>query len=114
MSSTSTTTTEGRTDRYVEPTYGGWSKPSAPGIAGQGLVGTLVLLAGLVVTIVATMVAGIGAGIVCAVLVVGVLGPLTIKVGGRSAGQWLLARAVFGAAARAKRTSYVSGPGSLV
>jgi hypothetical protein len=110
----SSTTTEGRTDRYVEPTYGGWARPQAPGIAGQGLVGTLVLLAGLVVTIVATMVAGVGAGIACALLVVGVLAPLTIKVAGRSAGQWLLARAVFGTAARARRTAYVSGPLSAV
>jgi hypothetical protein len=110
------TTTETRTEpgRYVEPTYGGWAKPQAPGIAGQGLVGTLILLAGLVVTIVATMVAGIAAGAVCAVGVVVVLAPLTIRVGGRSAGQWLLARTVFGSATRAKRTVYVSGPGSVV
>lgn len=111
------TTAGGREDgaRYVEPTYGQWTRPRPLGIAGQGLIGTCILLAGmLVATFVAILTHQIRAGLVTAALVALVLAPLTLKIGGRSGGQYVLARCSWGLGARRRRNVYRSGPLSVV
>jgi hypothetical protein len=102
------------TTRYEEPTYGSWQKPRSPGFYGQGLLGSCLLLVGVVVSVLTGMVAGFGwaAAVMLAVLLV--LVPLTVKVGGRSAGQYVLARATWRAGAWRRRTVYRSGALSVV
>lgn len=112
---TVTTNTRTEPNRYVEPTYGQWSRPRALGIAGQGLIGSVILLAGLLVaTFVAILTHQIRAGLVMLALVALVLAPLTVKVRGRSGGQYVLARVSWGIGARRRRNVYRSGPLSVI
>lgn len=57
-------------DVHTPRTYGNWRRPASAGLGGLGLIGTGVLLAGLVVVIILTMVVGIvpaaGAGLLIA------------------------------------------------
>lgn len=59
-------------------TYGNWRKPVSPGIGRLGLLGTLILLVGLVATALTMMLSLIGGIIVAAVLLV-VLAPLMVQ-----------------------------------
>ena len=62
----------------TERTYGNWRKPVSPGIGRLGMLGTLILLSGLVATALAMMISLI-AGTVVAVLVAVGLTPLLIQ-----------------------------------
>ncbi|MBO0871960.1 MAG: hypothetical protein J2P19_01070 [Pseudonocardia sp.] len=101
-------------DRYTEPTYAPGTPHRSPGIFGQGLVGTVVLLLGVIVGIFTITFAGYVAGLVAFALVALVLAPLTIRVGHRSGGQWLLARLAWAWHRRHRRHLYRSGVLSLV
>jgi hypothetical protein len=98
--------------RYVEPTYGGWARPTPQGIPGLSPVATGVAILGLLAAIPTWMLAGTLAG----VLVVGVflllLAILGVRVAGRSVGQRAAARTVFAVATASGRTVYRSGPAS--
>src|ERR1035437_9094101 len=83
------------TDERATLTYGNWRRPQSPGIAGMGLLGTGILIAGMAVAIIlltfSTVLAGIG------ILVVGlVMAPLLVKDRhGRNGVQRLTARAAW-------------------
>jgi hypothetical protein len=60
-------------------TYGNWRKPSSPGLPGVGLLGTVLLLSGIVLVVLVQLVAGfIPAGIVLLLVIVAVA-PMLIK-----------------------------------
>src|SRR5690606_9170947 len=63
----------------VERTYGNWRKPRTPGIGKLGLLGTLILMGGMVATIMSMMFFGPLAAFVVAAVVAAVLTPLLIQ-----------------------------------
>lgn len=99
---------------YTEPTYGNWQRPRSPGVYGQGLLGTGVLLVGIVVAVLTGLLAGFAAGAVVMGVVLLVLVPFTVRVGGRSAAQYVLARTSWWAGARSRRAVYRSGALSAI
>jgi hypothetical protein len=103
-----------RPSEYREPTYGNWQKPRSPGVYGQGLLGTGVLLAGIVVAVLTGLLAGFGWAAAVMAVVMLVLVPFTVRVGGRSAAQYVLARSSWWWGARARRHVYRSGVLSAV
>ena len=107
-------TTTVTTETTKEPTFGNWVRPTSPGILGQGLLGTLVLIGGVIAGVTAMLGAGIVAGVIVLTVVVAVLVPLTLRLGGRSAAQYLLARVTWGRGALARRNVYRSGALSTV
>lgn len=85
-------------------TYGGWRRPSSPGIGSLALLPTVVLLGGGVLTVLVGLVRGFAVAALVAGLVAAVLLPLAIRVGDRPA--WREA-ALRGAWWRARRTGAV-------
>lgn len=81
-----------RGDAQQVRTYGNWRKPTSPGIGRLGLLGTLILLGGLVTAVLA-MLMSLMAGIVVMVVTAVVLAPLLIQDRhGRTALQAMTAR----------------------
>jgi len=92
-------------------TYGNWRQPRSPGIAGFGLLGTMVLLGGLVAVITAMMFGGLIAAAITAGPVAATLGLLSMTdKHGRNAGQRLATRVGWGRAKRRGSRLYRSGP----
>ena len=92
-------------------TYGNWRQPTSPGIAGFGLLGTLVMLGGLVAVITAMMFGGLVAAAITVLPVAAALGLLSMKdKHGRNAGQRVTTRLVWGRAKRRGSRLYRSGP----
>jgi hypothetical protein len=80
------------TTNYREPTYGNWRKPVSPGIGRLGLVGTLILMGGLVMVTMIAMVSFL-AGMIGAVVLGLIMLPLVIQDRhGRTALQAITAR----------------------
>jgi hypothetical protein len=80
------------TTDYREPTYGNWRKPSSPGIGRLGLIGTMILMVGLMIVTLIAMVSPLLGLISAVVLGLGLL-PLVIQDQlGRSALQLITAR----------------------
>ncbi len=95
----------------VERTYGNWRKPRTPGIGRLGLLGTLILLGGMIATIVAMMAAGLIGALAVAAAVGGVLTPLLIQDRhGRTALQAATARIAWWRGRSAGQHLYRSGP----
>jgi hypothetical protein len=63
----------------IERTYGNWRKPRPPGIGPLGLIGTLILLCGLVATIISMMVFGLMGGALTVAVATLTLIPLAIQ-----------------------------------
>jgi len=98
------TGTQGR----VEPTYGHWRKPSAAGLGSLGLVGTVLLVAGMVLVVVLLPLDPLAA-LIAGAAVAGVLVPLCLRVDGRSALQRLSARVAWWAGRSRRAHLYRSG-----
>ena len=95
----------------VERTYGNWRKPRTPGIGKLGLLGTLILMGGMVATIMSMMFFGPLAAFVVAAVVAAVLTPLLIQDRhGRTALQAATARIAWWRGRSAGQHLYRSGP----
>jgi hypothetical protein len=111
---TTTSTGSTGTAEYQEPTYGNWQKPRSPGVYGQGMLGTGVLLGGIVVSVLTGLLAGFAwAAVVMAFVVLGLV-PFTVRIGGRSAAQYVLARSAWWWGTRSRRHVYRSGALSAI
>lgn len=62
-----------------ERTYGNWRRPVTPGIGRLGMLGTLILMGGMVVAVIAMLVAGLVGGLVVAAIMGVALGPLLVQ-----------------------------------
>ena len=60
-------------------TYGNWRRPVQPGIASLGLLGTGLVFAGMICTILAWFVLGLTAGVVSAAVFAAVIASLAIR-----------------------------------
>jgi hypothetical protein len=97
-------------DRPAERTYGNWRRPTSPGIGNLGLVGTIVLLGGIALMVIAMMVSLI-AGVVVLVLVVLTVAPLFFKDRyGRTMLQRMTARLAWEQGRTKGQHIYRSGP----
>lgn len=97
-----------------EPTYGNWRQPTSPGVAGLGLLGTAILMGGMIVAIIAAMVSPL-LGLAVALAVAVALAPLLIRDRDqRTALQRLSARIAWIRARRAGWYLYRSGPLSII
>jgi hypothetical protein len=91
-------------------TYGNWRRPISPGLGRLGMLGTLILLGGLVAVVLAMMLS-LTAGVVVAVVVAVVMAPLLIQDRhGRTALQAMTARAAWWQGRSAGSHLYRSGP----
>ncbi len=98
------------TESSVRPTYGNWRKPPRPGIGPLGLLGTAVLLGGLIVALLAALASWIAALAIGAADAV-VVAPLAIRTAdGRAAFSVIAARAGWARRRASGETTYVSGP----
>src|SRR3954452_10103998 len=97
--------------RATPRTYGDWRQPTSAGIAGLGALGTGIMMGGLVMTLIATMAAGIAGALVTAVIVgICLLLLMTKDKHGQSALQRLSTRIGWQRAKMAKHNIYRSGP----
>jgi len=98
----------------ARPTYGNWRLPARPGIGPLGLLGTVMLLGGIVLALLTALVSWIAAvGVALAVIAVTV--PLAVRtVDGRSGFAVLGARAGWALRRVSGQPVYVSGPLSTV
>ncbi|MGW7002835.1 SCO6880 family protein [Streptomyces sp. NPDC054933] len=91
-------------------TYGNWRKPTSPGLGNLGLAGTIVLLGGLVLTVIAMMLSLV-AGVIMLGLVGIMLAPLFFRDRhGRTMLQRAIARIGFSRGRSAGQHIYRSGP----
>ena len=72
---TTTTSTTGPSHR----TYGGWSRPSSPGIGGLKLIPTAMLLAGLVFTLLVAMLGGLALAVLTAAVLAVAAAPAAVS-----------------------------------
>jgi hypothetical protein len=94
-----------------ERTYGNWRKPVSPGIGRLGMLGTLILMAGMTVGVVVTLFAGLLGGLVVTAVMAVVVGPLFIQDRhGRTAMQRATARWAWWRGRGAGWHLYRSGP----
>ena len=97
--------------RSTPRTYGNWRRPASAGIAGLGMLGTMIMMGGLIVTLIATMVAGLGGAMISMVIVGVALLLLTTKdKHGQSSLQRLSTRIGWQRAKMARHNVYRSGP----
>jgi hypothetical protein len=100
-------------DERAERTYGNWRKPSSPGIGSLGLAGTMLLLGGLVLAVLATLFAPL-AGLAVLLLVGVLLLPLFLRDRfGRTALQRITARLAWQRGRARGQHLYRSGPLSV-
>jgi hypothetical protein len=96
-------------------TYGNWRKPRAPGLGQLGMIGTAILLLGLVLVIITVAVAGVIAALFVLVILAAGLGTLVFRDRhGRTVLQRLAARMMWARARGAGAHLYRSGPLGLV
>jgi hypothetical protein len=97
--------------RSTPRTYGNWRQPASAGIAGLGTLGTMIMMGGLVVTLIATMAAGLGGAMISIVIVgVALLLLMTKDKHGQSSLQRLSTRIGWQRAKMARHNIYRSGP----
>ncbi|HEV3289019.1 MAG TPA: SCO6880 family protein, partial [Streptosporangiaceae bacterium] len=98
----------------ARPTYGNWRLPSRPGIGPLGLLGTVLMLGGLILTLLTALIswiAALGTGVVITAATV----PLAIRTAdGRSGFAVLAARTGWVCRRVAGEHTYLSGPLSRV
>ena len=112
MTTTSTATGQGvgGPEQQNPRTYGNWRKPTTPGLPGLGLLGTVVGLGGIVLVVLAQMVAGLlPAAITLAVVTVGLAPLLYRNRSGRNGWQAGAARLLWLRGRRARQHLYRSG-----
>jgi hypothetical protein len=96
-------------------TYGGWRRPTSPGLYGLGSLGTVLLFAGLIAVIVVMRVAGLIPAVLLGIaFAVGLSTVLVRDRHGRSGASRLAARAAHTRAEATGATLYRSGPLSTV
>ena len=101
-------------DNYREPTYGNWRKPVSPGIGRLGLLGTIILMAGLVISTLIAMVSLV-VGLITAMLVGLIMLPLVIQDRhGRTALQAITARVAWWSGRAQGWHIYRSGPLGII
>lgn len=94
----------------ARPTYGNWRLPPRPGIGPLGLLGTGLLLGGLIVALLVALVSWIAAAAL-AVLLAAVIVPLSIRtVDGRSGFTVIASRASWTRRTMSGETATVTGP----
>ncbi|MBV9450744.1 MAG: hypothetical protein JO345_33125 [Streptosporangiaceae bacterium] len=94
----------------TRPTYGNWRLPSRPGIGPLGLLGTVLLLGGLILALLTALMSWIAAIAVGAVIIA-VIVPLAIRtVDGRSGFTILAARTGWVRRRLLGEDTYISGP----
>ncbi|MBO0806426.1 MAG: hypothetical protein J2P25_25535, partial [Nocardiopsaceae bacterium] len=94
----------------ARPTYGNWKLPSRPGVGALGLLGTAVLLGGIIVTLLTALASWVAAAGV-AVTVIAVTVPLAIRTpDGRSGFALAAARAGWTIRRLSGQAVYRSGP----
>jgi hypothetical protein len=98
------------TTDYREPTYGNWRKPITPGIGRLGLLGTMILMAGLILVTMIAMIS-VPAALISAVVLGLILAPLLIQDRhGRTALQAIAARLAWWGGRSRGWHLYRSGP----
>ncbi|MFC5750712.1 SCO6880 family protein [Actinomadura rugatobispora] len=101
------------TTDYREPTYGNWRKPVTPGIGRLGLLGTMILMVGMVIVTLVMMVSPLF-GLISAVVLALVMVPLLIQdKHGRTALQTMTARGAWSWGRSQGWHLYRSGPLSI-
>ncbi|WP_436787971.1 SCO6880 family protein [Yinghuangia sp. YIM S10712] len=91
-------------------TYGNWRKPTSPGVLGLGMLPTIAMLFGLIVTIF-TMIISMALAVLFVILMCLALGPLTMRDRhGRNGMQWISARVAWTMAKARGQHLYRSGP----
>ncbi|ADB35978.1 hypothetical protein Kfla_6990 [Kribbella flavida DSM 17836] len=97
--------------RTAPRTYGNWRAPASAGIAGMGMLGTVIMMFGLVITMIATLASGV-AGALVSLMIVGtiLLLLMTKDKHGHSALQRLSTRIGWQRAKMARHNIYRSGP----
>ena len=106
---TTTTSTTGPSHR----TYGGWSRPSSPGIGGLKLIPTAMLLAGLVFTLLVAMLGGLALAVLTAAVLAVAAAPAAVSWHGRPVYAALTRRVAWKRAVTAGRHMYRSGAGGV-
>jgi hypothetical protein len=97
--------------RSTPRTYGNWRQPASAGIAGMGMLGTAIMMGGLVMTLIATLAGGILGAVVSMTIVGGALLLLMTKdKHGQSSLQRLSTRIGWQRAKMARHNVYRSGP----
>jgi hypothetical protein len=97
-------------DTSARPTYGNWRQPPRPGIGSLGMLGTAVLLGGLIVALLAALASWIAALVIAAADAAVVI-PLAIRTtDGRAAISVLAGRVGWAQRRAAGGAAYVSGP----
>ena len=97
--------------RSTPRTYGNWRQPASAGIAGLGMLGTGIMMGGLVVTLIATMAGGLPGAVISMTLVgITLLMLMTKDKHGQSSLQRLSTRIGWQRAKMAKHNIYRSGP----
>ena len=97
--------------RSTPRTYGNWRRPASAGIAGLGMLGTALMMGGLVVTLMATMAGGLPGAVVSMTAVGAALLMLMTKdKHGQSSLQRLSTRIGWQRAKMARHNVYRSGP----
>lgn len=95
---------------YREPTYGNWRKPVSPGIGRLGLIGTVILMVGLVISTLIAMVS-LMIGLISAMVLGLIMVPLVVQDRhGRSALQAITARVAWWSGRAQGWHLYRSGP----
>ena len=93
------------TDATMErPTYGNWIRSRSPGLFGAGMLGTLVLFAGIL----AALLALLAGGPVPALVVAGI-GLVAFTGVGTPIGSWVARRTLFGYSTSKGETTWRSG-----
>jgi hypothetical protein len=97
--------------RSTPRTYGNWRQPASAGIAGMGMLGTAIMMGGLVMTLIATLAGGIlGAVVSMTIVGVALLLLMTKDKHGQSSLQRLSTRIGWQRAKMARHNVYRSGP----
>ncbi|POM25752.1 hypothetical protein BTM25_01350 [Actinomadura rubteroloni] len=102
-------------NNQAERTYGNWRKPRSPGLGRLGLLGTMLLLGGLIFIVLAMMFFGLIPALVVALILAAMLTPLMIQDRhGRTALQAATARISWWRGRSKGQHLYRSGPLSIV
>ena len=92
-------------------TYGNWRRPASAGLFGLGSAGTAVMMAGLVMVVLVTMLAGFARGLLLFTILTVLLGAVAVKdKHGRSLAERAQTRVLWATARRRGVTLYRSGP----
>ena len=94
-----------------EPTYGNWRRPRSAGLGQLGLLGSIVLMGGVIVVVITAALAGLlPAVVVCALVLLGVSSMLVKDHHGRSGIQRMTARGGWWRSRSSGSRLYRSGP----